>query len=193
MRPTLTDANVLYPSVLRNLLMHFAVVGLCDLRWSDDIHEEWIRNLVSKSAQNEAALRRTRSLMERALPEARVSDHEALIPGLTLPDPDDRHVLAAAIRSGAAEILTFNLRDFPPALTEPHGVRAVHPDPWLCRLCDDHPEVVHTATRRMLGSLKNPPMSPSGLADALRRLSLPQAAERLPALLSPTEDSHESQ
>lgn len=178
------DANVLYPSLLRNLLMYLATVGACDLRWTDQIHEEWLRNLVSKSAQDRAKLERTRHLMEAALPEARVTDYEALIPSLSLPDPDDRHVLAAAIRSGAGEILTFNLRDFPPAATQPHGLSAIHPDEWLCRLLDEQPDIMRLTVEKMLSSLKNPPMNPEGLRAALERLTLPQAAERLSHLLT---------
>lgn len=190
MRRTLTDANVLYPSVLRNLLMHLATAGVCELRWSDDIHEEWIRNLVARSGLDEDRPRRTRLQMEAALPEARVTDYEALIPRLSLPDPDDRHVLAAAIQGEAAEILTFNLRDFPPDLTGPHGVSPTHPDTWLCRLCGEQPEMVAASTRRMLRSLKNPPMTPALLASALSRLNLPGAAERIAALLTP-KDTHD--
>ena len=108
------DANVLYPAQLRDLLMRLTVDGLVRAHWSEQIHEEWIRNVLSNHPDvRRADLRRTRQLMERALPDARVKGYEHRLPDLTLPDPDDRHVLAAAIEVDATYIVTFNLKDFP--------------------------------------------------------------------------------
>ena len=184
MRPTFTDANVLYPSLLRNLLMRLGLAGACDLRWSDRVHEEWISNLVQKSGVNEAALRRTRAQMDAALPSARVTGFEALIDTLTLPDPDDRHVLAAAFHSGAGELLTFNLKDFPAPVLAGCGMVAAHPDPWLCRLCDQYPDIVRRAVQELLAALKNPPLSAEDLTAALHRLNVPHAARQITELLS---------
>lgn len=184
MRPTFTDANVLYPSLLRNLLMRLSLAGACDLRWSDRVHEEWISNLVQKSGVNEASLRRTRAQMDTALPSARVIGFEALIGILTLPDPDDRHVLAAALHSGARELLTFNLKDFPAPALSRYGMVAVHPDSWLCRLCDHYPEVVQRAVQDLLAALKKPPLSAEQLTAALHRLNVPDAARQITELLN---------
>jgi hypothetical protein len=107
------DANVLYPAELCNLLMHLALIGVFRAKWSADEHEEWIRNLVmDRSDPTRAKLERTRQLMDKAAPDALVRGYEHLIPGLALPDPNDRHVLAAAIRAGASVIVTCNLADF---------------------------------------------------------------------------------
>ena len=76
-----------------------------------------------------------------------MAGHEPLIGGLHLPDPDDRHVLAAALRAGAEEIVTFNLRDFPPAILGPLGVAAWHPDEFVCALLVRSPEGVAGAVR----------------------------------------------
>jgi len=65
-----------------------------------------------------------------------VTDYEPLIPGLDLPDKDDRHVLAAAIASSATAVVIFNRRDFPPSALARYGVESVHPDVFLCRLFD---------------------------------------------------------
>ncbi|MBC8122315.1 MAG: PIN domain-containing protein [Gemmatimonadaceae bacterium] len=95
----LYDANVLYPAELRNLLMHLASMGLFRAKWSADIHEEWMSSLLKNRPDlTRFKLERTRMLMYKHAVDALVDGYEDLIPGLRLPDPDDRHVLAAAIR-----------------------------------------------------------------------------------------------
>jgi hypothetical protein len=94
------DANVLYPAELRNFLMHLALMGMFRAKWSADVHEEWMRNLLkNRSDLTREKLERTRQLMDKAAPDALVTGYQHLIPGLLLPDEDDRHVLAAAIRA----------------------------------------------------------------------------------------------
>lgn len=108
------DASVLYPSELRNLLMHLALTGLFRAKWSAAVHEEWIRALLRRRPDlSREKLERTRMLMDLHAADALVTGYEDLIEGLQLPDPDDRHVLAAAIRGQADVIVTANLRDFP--------------------------------------------------------------------------------
>jgi hypothetical protein len=90
------DASVLYPSELRNLLMHLTLTGLCRAKWSAAVHEEWIRALLRNRADlTREKLERTRMLMDKHATDAVVTGYEELIEGLRLPDPDDRHVLAA--------------------------------------------------------------------------------------------------
>lgn len=122
LRPTVIyDACVLYPAPLRDFLLQLACEGLFRARWTHAIHEEWTRNLLKAHPDlNPKALARTCQLMDRAVPNALIKGHETLIEGLALPDPDDRHVLAAAIHGRAQMIVTFNLKDFPAtALKEP--------------------------------------------------------------------------
>ena len=119
------DANVLYPAELRNLLMHLALIGLVRAKWSADVHEEWISNLLKKRPDlTRDKLERTRMLMDKHAVDALVTGYEDLIPGLQLPDPDDRHVLAAAIRGHADVIVTMNLRDFPSGAIGSFGIEA---------------------------------------------------------------------
>ncbi|MBB2671373.1 UNVERIFIED_ORG: putative nucleic acid-binding protein [Rhizobium esperanzae] len=113
------DACVLDPFHLRNVLVQCAFDGLVDARWTDDIHAEWIRNLAIEIPISRQA---TRDRMKEVLPDADVSNHRVLIPDLSLPDPDDRHVLAAAIAGKTSVIVTRNLKDFPAADLRPHGV-----------------------------------------------------------------------
>ncbi|RFB83030.1 PIN domain-containing protein, partial [Rhizobium leguminosarum bv. trifolii] len=110
------DACVLYPFHLRNVLVQYAFDGLVDARWTDDIHAEWIRNLAIGSPEIPfSRLEATRDRIKEVLPDADVGNHRILIPDLSLPDPDDRHVLAAAIAGKASVIVTWNLKDFPAA------------------------------------------------------------------------------
>jgi len=127
----LLDVCVLYPAPLRDFLLRLAVTGLFAAKWTDRIHDEWIRNLLMQRPGLAEKLPRTRELMNRAVPDALVTGYEDLIENLELPDPDDRHVLAAAIRTGAQAIITFSLRDFPEAYLEPYDVEAIHPDKFI--------------------------------------------------------------
>lgn len=125
----LYDACVLYPAPLRDLLMRLALTDLFRARWTDQIHDEWIRNLLANRADLTAEqLERTRTLMNSHVRDCLVTGYEPLIEGLALPDPDDRHVLGAAIRACASVIVTFNLKDFPANVLEPLGVERQHPD-----------------------------------------------------------------
>jgi hypothetical protein len=108
------DACVLFPAPLRDLLLRIAHAGLVRARWTEAILDECFRSLTAARPElDESALLRTRSLMNDAVPDCLVKDYEPLVAGLRLPDPDDRHVLAAAVRCGAQVIVTANLRDFP--------------------------------------------------------------------------------
>ena len=142
----LCDANVLYPAELRNILMHLALIGLFRARWSAAIHEEWISSLLEKRPDlDRVKLERTRALMDKHVEDALVTGYEDLIAGLQLPDADDRHVLAAAIRGRADVIVTMNLRDFPTEVIAPLGIEAQHPDEFILRLLDLAPGAVVAA------------------------------------------------
>ena len=120
------DACVLFPPSLRDLLVWLSISGACRARWSEAIHEEWIAAVaVHRPNVQVSSLQRCRQLMDASVPDSRVVGYEELIPTLTLPDPDDRHVLAAAIIGGADCIVTFNLKDFPRHLLAPYGIDAM--------------------------------------------------------------------
>lgn len=181
------DACVLYPAPLRDLLLRLALTDLFQARWTDRIQEEWIAALQRQRPDlPPAALQRTRSLMERAVPEARVIGYETLIDRLALPDADDRHVLAAAIHARADVIVTFNLKDFPTSVLAAHGIEAQHPDDFVCQLHELAPAAVYAAVRRQREALQHPPKSAQELLDTLRSLSLVRtvaALEPMQALL----------
>lgn len=116
------DANVLYPARLRDLFIRLAIAGLYRAHWSDRILDECFRNIQLHRPELTAdRLDRTRNLMNTAIVDASVVGFEHLIERFELPDPDDRHVTAAAVASGATMIITSNLRDFPPHALEAHS------------------------------------------------------------------------
>lgn len=152
------DACVLYPAPLRDLLVRVALAGLVRAHWTDQIHDEWTRNVLANRPELAASsIERSRRLMDAHVLDAKVVGYEDRIPALTLPDPDDRHVLAAAVHCGANAIVTFNLADFPATGLTPHAVEAVHPDEFVVRLLDGHPQVVCEAVRQQRLALKKPP------------------------------------
>jgi hypothetical protein len=174
------DANLLYPAPLRDLFIRLAQAGLVRARWTDQIHDEWLRNVLKDNARlSPERLARTRALMNEAVRDCLVTGYEDLIASLSLPDPDDRHVLAAAIRSGAEVILTFNLADFPAATLERFGVEARHPDDFLADLLDLAPGAVCTAVKRQREGLRNPPKTAQELLATLEGHGLPQTVARL--------------
>ena len=171
-RPTaLLDANVLYPAGLRDLLLRLADRHLLAPRWSADIHAEWMRSLLADRPDIEAGvLDRTRAVMDGHFPDAVVAGHEAIAATLDLPDPDDRHVLAAAIHGGADFIVTRTLRDFPVGQLAPHGLVAQHPDAFVAGLFAADPEAVLAAVRGHRTALRRPPRSVDAYLAALERL-----------------------
>jgi hypothetical protein len=165
---------------LRDLLIELAASGLFRARWSADIHEEWIRNLIAARRDLTAArLQRTRDLMDRAVLDSVVEGFEGLIETLALPDPGDRHVLAAAIHCRADAIVTFNLKDFPQAALAEHGMAAIHPDVFLHQLFRSDRTAVVFAARKCRSRLKNPPRSAVDYLAALDRQSLPRIVAEL--------------
>ena len=179
----LLDSCVLYPAPLRSLFMYLAVTDLFQARWTLSIHEEWMRSVRNDYPDiTQAKLERVRGLMNSHVRNCLVEDYESLIPSLTLPDPDDRHVLAAAIRGGANLIVTFNLRDFPKEVLTPFGIEAQHPDDFVSHLLNQAPAIVCAAVKRQRESLKAPPKTVAEFLDILARQSLPQTAAQLAAV-----------
>src|ERR1700722_3402852 len=131
----LYDANILYPAPLRDLFIRIAQTGLVRAKWTEAIHDEWIRNVLKNSPHLSAErLARTRSLMNEAVRDCLVAGYEHLIESLTLPDPDDRDVLAAAIHGEAQVVVTYNLADFPEETLARFDIEPKHPDDFLSEL-----------------------------------------------------------
>lgn len=180
------DACVLYPAQVRSLFMYLAGADLFRPRWTDVIHDEWIRNLLNDHPDiTRVKAERIRELMNAHVPDCLVIGYEPLIPALDLPDPDDRHVLAAAVHGGATTLVTFNLSDFPADKLSPHNVEAVHPDEFVTRLLAEHSAEVCAAAARHRASLKNPPKSVEEFLTMLEAAGFVQAV----AVLRPLANS----
>ena len=176
----LLDANVLYPAGLRDLLLRLADRYLFAPLWSVDIHAEWMRSLLADRPDIDASvLERTREVMDGHFPDALGDGYEDSAAGLDLPDPDDNHVLAAAIHGRANVIVTRNLRDFPADQLAPHALAAQHPDAFIASLFATDPGTVLAAVRGHRAALRHPPRSVSDHLAALERLGLSQTISLL--------------
>lgn len=174
------DANILYPAPLRDLFIRLAQGGLVRARWTETIHDEWLRNVLKDNPQlSPERLARTRTLMNEAVRDCLVSGYEDLIDSLSLPDPDDRHVLAAAIRASAEVIVTYNLKDFPAEIMARFDIEALHPDEFLVSLFDLAPGLVCAAVKRQREGLHNPARTAEELLATLESQGLTQAVARL--------------
>ena len=174
------DSCVLYPSRLRSLLMRLAMTGLFRARWSNLIHDEWMRHVLRDyPGMTPEQVERTRDLMNAHVLDAIVTGHESLIESLVLPDPDDRHVLAAAIVGCADAIVTFNLTDFPTERLHQYNIEAIHPDAFLQAQFDLSAEAVLEAVRSDRTSLKIPPHDAGEYLDKLVKGNVPGFAEML--------------
>jgi predicted nucleic acid-binding protein len=173
------DACVLYPAPLRDSLLRLALTDLFKARWTDQIHAEWMHALLRNEKYSAEKLTRVRDLMDANVRDAKVEGYEPLIEALTLPDPNDRHVLAAAIRCNADAIVTFNLKDFPPDALAPYGIDAIHPDDFMYYQIDMAPARCCCAFKSQRLALSNPPMDVDAFLEILQRQQLPQTVSKL--------------
>lgn len=176
----LLDACVLYPAPVRDLLIESANTHVYRARWSNHIHEEWISNVLKNNPKaTPEALARTRQLMNEAVPDALVTGYEHLIGSVVLPDPGDRHVLAAAIVGRADVIVTANLKHFPAEALEPYGIEAQHPDEFLMHQRDLNHERFLQCVKRIRSRLANPQLSADDYIERLRKCQLVLVADAI--------------
>ena len=174
------DPSALYPSLLRNVLMRLAQRDLFHAFWSARVQDEWTSAVLrDRPLLERAQIDRTRSLMDEQIDDANVADYEHLIDTVTLPDVDDRHVLAAAIHCGAGVIVTANLRDFPASTLSTYGIEAQHPDAFILGLFNADPNVVLASLRELRASLKKPPLTAAELLSSMARQGLMGSADAL--------------
>lgn len=174
------DANVLYSASLRDFLVELALAKVFEARWTEKIHSEWMRNvLLNRPDLTLERLARTKNLMNASVEGSLVTGYEEIIPELQLPDLGDRHVLAAAIRSSAKYIITFNLRDFPNEAIAPYNVQAKHPDVFVLDILNVNSDAVCQAAERQRSRLRNPPKTPDEYLETLINQGLPRTAAKL--------------
>lgn len=160
--------------------MYLALTDLYRAKWSESIHDEWMRNvLANRPDLTREQLERTRNLMDSHVRDSLVTGYEYLIPSLDLPDADDRHVLAIAIRSQSSVILTFNLKDFPSGELNKYEIEALHPDEFISDLIDLNAARVLSAVAAHRRTLKKPPKTAAEYLDTLLQQGLPETVSQL--------------
>ncbi len=179
------DACVLYPAPVRDLLIRLGRAGLYRARWTEQINEEWRRNLQKNRPDiPDARLKGLVELVNASVPDSLVTGYKVLVQGLTLPDQDDRHVLAAAIRAGAQVIVTYNLADFPAIELDTYGIEAQHPDTFITHLLDLAPAMVATVVKEQREALRNPPQSAKALLATFELQQLVGTVARLRGMIA---------
>lgn len=167
------DASVLFPSTLRDLLIRIAQSSLVQAKWTEDILDEMFAALRRQRPDlDPRKLDRTRSLMATAVRDWKISGYEDLLDSLKLPDPDDRHVLAAAIRAKAQVIVTSNIRDFPPAELRKWDIDPKSPDEFVRDQISLDRSVIYASVQQIADSWNNPPGSIEDVLDRLERSGL---------------------
>lgn len=176
MPSVILDACVLYPAALRDFLLQLVEAEVFRGHMTSTILDECFRSVLRKRPDlNPDKLRRTREAIEDAFADLMIEGHEHLIAGLALPDPDDRHVLAAAIHEGVPVIVTFNLRDFPATALAPHGVVAIHPDAFVSACVEAAPGTVVEVVWKQARGLRSPPTPVGQMLDRIAAQGLPNA------------------
>ncbi|MBS78679.1 MAG: PIN domain-containing protein [Variovorax sp.] len=173
------DANVLYPTLVRDVPLSLAVADLYHARWSASIHEEWVRNLANNRPDISDRLPAIVEGMNSAVPDSLVTGYEPLVASLMLSDPDDRHVLAAAIVGHADAIVTFNLDDFPQPYLAQFNIEVQHPDRFVTHQLHLHKLKALTAIKQMRARWSRPARSAEELLQALHGRGLTLSADLL--------------
>ena len=174
------DACVLYPALVRDALLSLHRSCLFAVKWTTKIEEEWTSNLLtSREDLDQEKLKRTCELMRVAAPDWQVTGYESIVEGLTLPDANDRHVLAAAIRGHADCIVTLNLKDFPAEYLAGFDIEVFHPDDFLMLQLDLDLLRSLKEIKAMRRRLRRPPMEPAAFVQAFVDAGLPRTAARL--------------
>lgn len=176
------DTNVIYPLWLRDILLWFAFYDLFIPKWSSTIFDEWIRVMHRKGISHKEALRRVK-VMNDAFPDAQVKNYESIISSLDLPDQNDRHVLAAAIRSKSSFIITRNLKDFPSIILNPFGIQAVSPDLFLSALVKIYPIQTVLAFRKLVKNKTRPPFTEEEVLLILQKKNLIKTVKEIKLVL----------
>ena len=175
------DANVLYPNTLRDLLLRIAQQPhLVQAKWTDQIIEEMLRALQKNRPDiTEKKAARLRELINGAVRDCLVTGYQPLIEALDLPDPDDRHVLAAAIKVNAQLIATRNLKDFPPKTLAQWDARPQSPDNFVRDVMDFDSQAVWACVQQIVDSRTKRPVTVDDVLAELQRNGLVASAAAL--------------
>ena len=175
----LLDANVLYPIAVVDLILSLADTNLFHARWSDRIEAEAARNLAEKRPALADKIPGRFAAMRRAIPDCIIGRFDHLIDNLQLPDPDDRHVLAAAIVGHADAIVTFNLKDFPTDYVRQFGIEVLHPDDFVMNQLDLNQVACLATIKAMRAGWNSPAYTAMQLVEFYSRIGLTQTSDFL--------------
>lgn len=154
-------------------------------KWTADIHEEWINALMRTTPDRDRIrLQRTRDLMNSHARDCLVTNYHHLIESLDLPDPDDRHVLAAAIVGRCDVIVTQNIKDFPLSTLSRHSIDVQHPDEFLCDQIELDSGLFCQAMQTVRNRLKSPPYTARQHLEILSRCGLVGMVSELESFVS---------
>ena len=175
----LIDTCVLYPTVMREMVLQTASAGAFTPVWSARILEEWTRAARKIGPEGEMQARAEIALVQSGFPTACVAVPEGLSARLWLPDENDIHVLAAAVASSADAIMTLNAKDFPRGLLAEEGLQRVDPDRFLYDLWLKDPHLVEVAGNSVLATARELSGKDWTIRALLKKARLPRVAKAL--------------
>ncbi|MGK6309821.1 PIN domain-containing protein [Variovorax sp. DT-64] len=173
------DANVLFAKLQCDALLSLAYAGLYAAKWSADIEREWMASRLAKYPGTEEVIAEKARQMCEAIPDCMVLGYEKFIDSLDMPDPDDRHVLAAAIVGHADAIVTNNVKDFPVGLLDQHCIEVQTPDVFIVNQITLHQPMALAALRQMRLRWNNPKHTPESLIELFEKRGMPLTAVHL--------------
>ncbi|MFG6516557.1 RSP_2648 family PIN domain-containing protein [Sulfitobacter sp. 1A13496] len=175
----LIDACVLYPTVMREMVLGVAAGGAFEPIWSARILEEWARAAVKLGPAGEAQARAEIALLRGKWPGAEREASPGLQARLWLPDENDIHVLAVAVASSADMILTLNAKDFPRQILAEEGLSRADPDSYLHGIWQATPEMVAPVAEAVLQEARRLSGAPWEMRALLKKARLPRLAKAL--------------
>lgn len=173
------DANVLFTKLQCDALLSLADAGLYAAKWSADIEREWMASRLEKYPGSEEVNAEKARQMCEAIPDCMVTGYEPFIQFLELPDPNDRHVLAAAIVGHADAIVTSNLKDFPAEVLKKHSIEVLTPDVFIVNQITLNQPRALAALRQMRLRWKNPKHTPESLIELFEMRGMPLTSVHL--------------
>ena len=173
------DACVLFSRLQRDVLLSLAHADLYTARWTQEIENEWTSSLIEKYPDAAEKTHLVVDQMREAIPDCLIVDYELFIPSLQLPDENDRHVLAAAIRGNADAIVSLNTKDFPAEVLSKFDIEIQTPDQFVLNQIMLHPPRALTAIKKMRARWERPSLTASDMIDLFEKRQLPQTAAHL--------------
>lgn len=179
------DANIFPHVVLTDVLLTFADFHLYDPIFSEDVLQEARRAMIDALGKDPAAVDRYFNAVRSIQPYYLVSSEPTLADEILLPDPDDRHVLAAAYNAQADVVVTFNLKDFPSDPLGKLSLTACHPDQFLTQVATEHPTRAAQAMTQLVASKERPVRTIDEELNRLTRTGMPHFVDAMRCILAP--------